>query len=309
MFESILGIKKPIFGLDIGHVTIKLVQIKGTGTSARLWGAIEVPIPEDSLNKEGIREKQQLASIITQAMKNAKPHPITAKIAASALPEYLVYTKLLDVPKMSQKEISKNIPYQIKEVFPISPKDVYADWQIVGQKKDQLEVFVVAAPIVLVNSVAEVVSLANMELMGLETKPIAITRALVDPNDMGSYLILDIGAKTSGLTCYSAQAIRLTSTLSIGCDNLKSNTKASIETLSAETLNLYKYYQNRIDRAGVFTKIILAGGGANITDIAVSIEKSTNIKTEIGQPRFPIDNFDPRFATALGLAMKEILIT
>ena len=308
MFEGILGIRKPTFGLDIGYQTLKVVQIKGKGRGAHLLGAAEVAIPANILNKDGIKEKQKLAQIIAHAMKAAKPHSISARIVSSALPESLVFTKSLDVPKMSAEELNKNIPYQATEFFPIPPQETYMDWQIVGahQANNTLEVLVVAAPKALVDSLIETVSLAGLELMGLETKPSSVTRAVVLENDPGPYLVLDIGAKSSGLTCYDLGTIKLTSTAGVGGDDLQKEFNESCKVLASEIIHLIKYYQNRIGQAQVFKEVILAGGGANIAKFTASLEGLTKIKTIVGQPLVKLQNYDPKFATAIGLAMKEI---
>jgi cell division ATPase FtsA len=117
---------------------------------------------------------------------------------------------------------------------------------------------------------------------------------------------LDIGAKTSGLTCYDEQTIKLTSTAALGGDEIQKDFENSLKSLSQEVIHLIKYYQNRIGKASVFRKIILCGGGANIEKVTQTIENLTKIKTEIGLPQINLKGYDPRFATAIGLAMKEI---
>jgi len=308
LFESILGIKKPTFGLDIGYKTLKVCQVKGSGQQAHLLGAAEVTIPEGTLTKDGVRNKEKIAEQILQAVKIAKPHGISAKIVSSALPESLVFTKSLDLPQMTLQEINKNIPYQATEFFPLPVDETYMDWQIVGENKANatVEVLVVAAPKNLVNSLNETVASVGFELMGLETKPSAVARALVAPKDPGPYLLLDIGAKTSGLTCYDEQTIKLTSTAALGGDEIQKDFENSLKSLSQEVIHLIKYYQNRIGKASVFRKIILCGGGANIEKVTQTIENLTKIKTEIGLPQINLKGYDPRFATAIGLAMKEI---
>ncbi|OGD57142.1 hypothetical protein A2V71_01765 [Candidatus Berkelbacteria bacterium RBG_13_40_8] len=308
MFEGVLGIKKPTFGLDIGYQTLKVVQIKGKGSGAHLIGAAEVAISPGVLTKEGVREPQKVAAVIKEAMKIAKPHSVSARIVSSALPESLVFTKSLSLPKMTLQEINKNIPYQATEFFPIPAEETHMDWQIVGTNptNNTIEVLVVAAPKVLVSSLIETVKIAGLELMGLETKPVAVTRALVPQNDPGPYLLLDIGAKTSGLTCYDRGTIRLTSTAAIGGDEIQKDFAESLKVLASEAIHLMKYYQNRIGQAQIFKKVILAGGGANIAKVSETIESLTKIKTEIGMPQVKLKAYDPRFATAMGLAMKEI---
>ena len=308
MFEGVLGIKKPTFGLDVGYQTLKVVQVKGRGRGTHLIGAAEVPIPAGMLNKDGVRDKKKLAQAITQAIQAAKPHRISAQFVSSALPESLVFTKSLDLPKMTPAEINKNIPNQATEFFPIPPQDTYMDWQIVGQypTNNTIEVLVVAAPKVLVNALVETVKLAGLELMGLETKPSSLVRALIPPGNLEPTIILDIGAKISGLTCFDQQTIKLTSTVAVGGDEIKKDFDTAIKALATEIMHLVKYYQNRIGQAQVFKKVVLAGGGANIKNVPETLTDLTKIQTALGTPWANLKTYDPRFATALGLAMKDI---
>lgn len=307
MFEGILGIKKATFGLDIGHATMKMVQVKGTGVTARLAGAVEVAVPENSITKEGIKEKKKIAAIIKAAIGEAKPSPISAKIVASALPESLVFTKLIDLPQMTKKELEKNIPYQATEFFPLPVEETYMDWQVVGTlPNNSIEVLVVAAPRVLVNDLTETVKLAGFELMGLETKPIALIRALMRTKEPGPVILIDIGATNTALICFDQGTLKLTSTLTFGGDEIKLEPAEKIKDLSAEVIHLIKYYQNRLGQAQVFKKIILAGGGANIHQVPIVLQQLVKIKTEVGQPLIHLKNYDPKYAASIGLAMKEI---
>ena len=308
MYEGVLGLKKPILGLDIGYETLKVMQLQGEGPSAKLFGVAEIPIEEKILTKEGIKNKKAAVDKILLALRNAKPHSITARLVSSALPESLVFTKSIDLPKMNEEEINKNIPYQASEFFPIPAGEMYIDWQIVGSlpNNNQVDVLVVGAPKVIVNSIAEVIKMAGLELASLETKPVADVRALIPPHDAGPYLLMDIGAKTSSIICFDQGTIKLTSTVSAGGDDITSNFQPSINTLSSETVHLVKYYQNRIGQATIFKKIILAGGGSNIPQANVAIEKATRIKTEISWPIIKTKTYNPKFATVVGLAMKTI---
>ena len=306
MFEGALGVKKPIFGLDIGRETLKIIQVKGVSVNANLIGAVEVPVPKNTLTKEGVKQKEQIAQIIREAAGAARPHPINAKIVSSALPESLVFTKNLNLPKMAAAEIAKNIPYQAKDFIPIPPEETYLDWQIVAELPNSTyEILVVASPKVLVDSLIETVKLAGFELLGLETKPVALTRALIPPKDPGPYLILDIGAQNCGLTCFDKGTIKLTSTITYGGNQIKKDPDI-LKSLASEITHLTKYYSNRMGQTEPFKKVILAGGGANIPKVPEVLEKLSKISTQIGVPIIKIKNYDPKFASALGLALKEI---
>lgn len=308
MYESVLGLNKPIFGLDIGYSTLKVMQLKGEGPGARLLGVAEVQIEAKTLGKGGIKDKKKAAEAILAAMKAAKPRPISARVVSSALPESLVFTKSIDLPQMSPQEINKNIPYQAGEFFPVPPNEMYMDWQIVGQLpgKNSVDVLVVAAPKIIVDSFAEVVKMAGLELSSLETKPVADTRALIAPRDYNPYLVIDIGAKTSSIICFDQGTIKLTSTVSCGGDDLATNFQPNNDNLASEIIHLIKYYQNRIGQATIFRKILLCGGGANTPNLAPSLEKAIRVKTEISWPVIKTKTYNPKFATVIGLAMKRI---
>ncbi|MBM2821100.1 MAG: type pilus assembly protein PilM [Candidatus Berkelbacteria bacterium] len=172
--------------------------------------------------------------------------------------------------------------------------------------KNLVDVLVVAAPKKIVDSFAQTIQAAGLELESLETKPVSVTRALIGPNDKNPYLVLDIGAKTSSLICFDQGTIKLTSTISCGGDDLAKDYQANVDNLASEIIHLVKYYQNRIGQATIFLKIILAGGGANTPNIAATLEQSTKIKTEITWPIIKTKTYNPKFASVLGLAMKKI---
>jgi len=308
MYESVLGFKKPVLGLDIGYKTLKVMQLRGDRPGAGLVGVTEIEIPPKSLSKEGIKDKKKIAQVILEAMRNARPHPITARVVSSALPESLVFTKSIDLPAMSPQEINKNIPYQAGDFFPVPTNEIYMDWQVVGRLagSNTNDVLVVAAPKLTIDSFAETVKMAGLELSSLETKPVADARALILPGDINPYLILDIGAKTSSLTCYDQGTIKLTSTISIGGDDLVEDFQPNLKSIATEITHFVKYYQNRIGQATIFQKIILAGGGANTEGIAKAIETATRVKTEIGWPIIKTKTYNPKYATVIGLAMKRI---
>ena len=308
MYESVLGLNKPIFGLDIGYSTLKVMQLRGEGTGARLLGVAEVQIEPKTLGKDGIKDKKKAAESIIAAMKAARPHQISARIVSSALPESLVFTKSIDLPQMSPAEINKNIPYQAGEFFPVPPSEMYMDWQIVGQLpgKNSIDVLVVAAPRLIVDSFAEVVKQAGLELSSLETKPVSDSRALIPPRDLGPYLIVDVGAKSSSIICFDQGTIKLTSTVSCGGDDLTKDFQPNNDNLAYEIIHLIKYYQNRVGQATIFRKILLCGGGSNVPNMAPSLEKATRIRTEISWPVIKTKTYNPKFATVIGLAMKKI---
>jgi len=64
-----------VFGLDIGFETIQLCELKKSGRSVSVSGYIKEEIKERILDKDRIKNKAAVATLIKEACHNAKPHP------------------------------------------------------------------------------------------------------------------------------------------------------------------------------------------------------------------------------------------
>ncbi|MEI6040085.1 MAG: pilus assembly protein PilM [Candidatus Berkelbacteria bacterium] len=304
MFDTKLS--QPILGLDIGQKTMKIVQIQGSGRNTQIVGAAEIEIPINAITKDGVKDKEKIAEILKQTVSNPKNN-FTTKYISSALPESLVFTETILVNKVSNKELAKNISLEASKFCPIPAGETYLDWQITNDApNNMLEVLVVAAPKILVDSLVETIELAGLEPIGLETKPLAYCRALLSTKEKGPLIIVDIGAQGTNLTCFDTGVIKYTSIVTIGGDRITEYMTTGSQALIDEINHLMKYYENKTGKLQIFKKIILTGGGANIPELRGIIENDTRIQTVTGTPQFKIKNFDPKFSVALGLAMKEI---
>jgi type IV pilus assembly protein PilM len=308
MFENFFGSHKTTFGLDIGYKTLKVAQIKRGSRSMKIVGYNEVPLIEGALQKNGVKDKNKVAKTIRDACALAKPHRITAQAVTSALPESLVFTKIISLPAIKPTEVDKVIPHEASDFFPLPQKDIYMDWQLIGSNaKNQVEVLVIAAPRSLVDAYVEMIRIAGRELVYLETKPAALTRALIDPDSKDIYLILDIGAKSSGVTILEAGMIKLTTTIGVGGDQIAADFAKNMLTVGESIAKLIKYYEGRKAKIPKIKMIKLSGGGANIAGISSYLTKMLKVSTEVGVPFLgaKLSGYDPKYATVIGLAMRK----
>lgn len=297
--------KEPVFGLDIGHETLKVAVVSLHGDRADIVSLAEVPIPKGAKTPKGIKDKDIVAQKIKEAKAAAKPKRIGLATCISALPESLVFTKVIELPKMTEAEIAKAMPFQISHFFPISQEEAYFDWAVLGAgpKSDTLEALVVAAPKTLVEDFMYVVEKSGSELVALETKPAALTRLFTKPGIKGGMIIVDIGAIVTGIDIVDDGNLRLTATVDAGAEQLKTNL-SGLATIADEVKNLVKYYVNRLQEKTEFTTVALCGGGANLRGVPEALSKELKISVAVGKPAFVIENYNPAFATAIGLALR-----
>ncbi len=294
-------IKPAGFGLDIGLRSLKIAQVSGPD----LIGVNAANIPEGSFSHNGIKDKQILADIIKKSLAEAKPQPITSKFVYSGLPESLVFTKFLTIPEASSDELTRYITNEAIKFFPMQANEIYLDWEVAGQTPEgATEVLAVAASKKTVDDLVETMNLAGLEMLNIETKPLALTRALISAKENELILMADIGAKVTSLVILDNRTIRLTSVVKIGGDQLATDLAGSVQVLSQEISHLMKYYQNKLLQAKIFKKIILAGGGSNVQGAVEALEQSIHTQTVVGRPAIKTKSYDPAFSVAVGLAMK-----
>ena len=132
MFSSISGLHQNVMGLDIGSDNIKVVELKSVGSRFKLVGYAGAVITPHVLTKEGLAQGEAVAKKIISACESAKPNPIRSRLVATALPEELVFSKTLTIPRMKPHEIAKVVPSEAAEFFPVPINELLLDWTVLG---------------------------------------------------------------------------------------------------------------------------------------------------------------------------------
>lgn len=322
----------PVFGLDIGFETIKLCQVKKHGHNVSIVGTSDIPITDRILDKDRIKNKAATANAIREACRKAKPHSITAKKIVSALPETFVFSKTIRLPKMSRKELETSVPNEAAQYLPIPLSDVYVDFHVLITHPDEslVDVLIAAAPKRLVDDYVEMAKMAEMELVALETKPIAVGRALIPENSKIGIAIVHIGTELSRISIWDMGKISLVTTVPIGKNQIFeyfTSVNPSIENVTKIELSkpvedspanplsqiidsiteAIRYHQNRGYQPSKISQIDICGSAAIIKNIDSYIEKATKIKARIAQPAYFLRNkISPDLTTAFGLALREV---
>ncbi len=328
---SFLGSGDHAFGLDIGFETLKLCEVaKITSKGVEIWGTVEYPITEPILDRDRIRDMSAASNMIKEACRKATPHPIRAKKIVTALPETFVFSKTIQMPKMSDKELATAVPNEAAQYLPIPITEVYVDFQILSTHPDEalMDVLVAASPKKLVDDYVEMAKMAGMELAALETKPIATGRAIIK-DKTNSIVIVHIGTELTRIGIWNKGNIRLVTTASVGKNqivekvssivpgikevtdiNLKEQASApaaAFNEIIDEVLDAIRYHQNRSYKPGPISEIEICGSAANINGIEDYFAQQTNIKCIVSAPNITnVKNLDPQFIPSLGLALRKV---
>lgn len=300
---------------------IKSIRVNASLPSHSIFHAIiTIPAPKD--------KKQPIKPLIENQVKKLLPMPIEEMILDSTIIDKEKVTKVEEGKKDTKKEAP-------------SPKE----GQPRGSSK-HIRVLVSGAPKTLVAKYVSVFKLAKVQLASLETEAFALIRSLVGKDksrimvvDIGyertNISIVDKGlpflhrsikaggmnvtkmiAKQMGISDSEAEQTKMD--LAVGKQqNIPPVLKEAMMPILHEIkYSLQLFNQQAFHNNSTVEKIIITGGSAHLPQIDSFLSEALNINVYLGDPwarvatpvglRPVLDEIGPRFAVAVGLAMKEL---
>ncbi len=188
--------KSSYLGLDVGYGGMKLVELRNEKGRARLVTYAYVNMPSDSLDKSMLNDPAGSAEILKQMLTKARA---TTKRVAAALPLSSVFSTVLSVPSVEEKEVKDLAFAQVKKLLPWPIEEAAVDLKVIDKvekseaTKASTRVLVSAAPKSLVTKYTELFKLAGLEAVALETEGFAEIRALIG-KDKSTIMLLDLGS-------------------------------------------------------------------------------------------------------------------
>lgn len=188
------------FGLDIGTTSIKVVWFSQQKEGLLLNAALSAPTPPRGMLSESPLDLELMAQAIKQIIEEGK---ITTPYVNVALPENQVYTKVVEMPALSDKELSSAIYWEAEQHIPVPLPNITLDWKVLerpkeGQTEGKMQVLLVGAPTALLTKYQKVLGMAGLTIVSMETEILSAIRALIT-KDSPNTLIAQIGAVNTSL--------------------------------------------------------------------------------------------------------------
>lgn len=309
-------------GVDIGSASIKIVELDDYNGTPRLvtYGFIDDVPDIKNIDKKETQEK--IAKIINKICDKSKTQ---SKRAITALPNYSVFNSIIKIQSgLKKDELALEIKSQARKVFPLELEEMYLDWKFLpGEeqkfkaKKEFAKILITGASKSLVKNYIDLVKMAGLSLVSLETESFALARSLVG-KDSANIMIVDLGNATTEISIISKGTPVFNRSIEIGginFTNILSNTLGmdfqTAERLKKDTGITKEEVNGKMEFAQVnkklfgpiineinysfrtfqeenqgeqVEKIILCGGGANIKNIVEYFESTFNKRVFIGDP-------------------------
>ncbi|MBI2007490.1 MAG: type IV pilus assembly protein PilM [Candidatus Blackburnbacteria bacterium] len=306
-----------MLGLDIGLKSIKAVELEPQGDKFTLVAAGVTGTPPNGLSDL----EQDLAATGAAVKKLIGDAKITVREANISLPESSVFTRLIELPDLTDEEISSAVSWQAESYIPIPVEEANIDYQIVNRRSPQggqqgaVEVLLVAAPKALVDKYVRVAALSGLAIAGVETELIALSRAIAPQNQ--TVLVVDLGGSSTnlavvkngqvmfsrsvptggmafaravakGLSVSLEQAEEYKKAYGLAKKQLEGKVRAALEPplgiIAEEMKKAIQYYKGELKKEDAVNEAILSGGAVGMPELATFLAEQLGIEIRIGDP-------------------------
>ncbi len=199
---------KAIFGMDIGHTSIKVMQSSFGDPNAKnkkpsIIGYGANTFANSAIDDGVIVKPEIIASAAKEMFDKKLIGDITTNRAVIAIPAYRVFTRYLVLPKLKPNEIEDATKLEVEQYIPTPIDELYLDYEIANENSANTEVFFVGIPKKIVDSYLELAAILNIETILIEPTLNSSGRLFsFDKNNNIASVIMDFGSQSSDMSIY-----------------------------------------------------------------------------------------------------------
>jgi len=333
-------------GLDIGSKTIKVVELKPHGDKLALKSAGAVGYSGAHL--EQIQDDQSLAQIAQTIKKLISDAKISSRDVSISLPESQVFTRILKFPLLNEQEIASAVKWEAEEYIPLPLNEAVIQHVVLERQETknppQTLVLLTAAARNLVQKYVNLLAMANINVVGVETELMSMTRSMAP--QAGVAVLVDFGARSTDIAIVKdeqlffsrsvptageaftravAQALGVTPqqaeeykrTYGLDENQLEGKVGRALlpifKTVTEEIKKAVHYFQLDV-KADAPSSVILAGGTAGMPGVSQAFTRLLGSEVVIGNAfsKIVVDadsaknlaGYAPLYTVAVGLAMR-----
>jgi type IV pilus assembly protein PilM len=270
---SILSGISVFFGLDIGTTAVRLVELRGSGSTKVLAKYAYVNLPIGLSQSDSKSDQQKLGEIIRNLVQQAK---VGTRNVAVGLPSGRVFTTVVDIDRLTPDELAKSIRYQADSLIPTPLETSKMDWALLGDSpkdKSKIEVILTSVPNDFIERQLDMLELIGLNVIAFEPDSLALTRALVLPSTAAPHMVLDVGYRSTDLVICMQGGPRLTRSIPTGSEAL---VRAAAQSLNIDEKQaqqfVFKFGVSKDKLEGQIYNAIINNVDVLITEIDKSIK-------------------------------------
>ncbi len=201
----------PVAGVDFSDATMRFVRLAQHSQGLLPASFGEATLPEGCLQGGKVVDEKRFTEFLLDTKKQ-----YNLSYVRVAIPESQVYSFTLTMDISVAEDIRGAIELVIEDNIPLKVIETVFDYHVLTVTESNIVVQVAAVSEQIVNSFLNCFSDAGLIPVGFELDGQAAARALIDPHDKDSYMIVDFGGKRTGITIVTNGVAVYTSTLEFG---------------------------------------------------------------------------------------------
>jgi len=237
----LFGKPKSQLGLDIGTSNIKVAQLRPKDDKFVLETYGLVNVSYQISNKDSQNSIKRTADLLKTLFEKAG---ITTNRVVASLPSSVVFTSVIEMPKIPENELAGAIEFEAKKYVPLPLEEVALSWSVIEDKRVKItkdsnlgnfktasenlnKVLLTAVPNIVIDNYLRLFQEAGLDPLALEIEALSLIRSLVGEED-NIVLLIDIGAKNTSLNLVDGGYLRLSKNLNLGGDTVTTSIAQSL---------------------------------------------------------------------------------
>jgi type IV pilus assembly protein PilM len=315
---------KPLFGLDIGHGSLKVMQVETppVGPTPKnfrphLIGYGFMEFDKAAQDNGVVTQPEIIAKAAKELFDKHLIGNITTRRVALAIPAYRTFTRSLNLPKLAAKELAASVELEAEQYISLPLDQLYLDYEVVRETADGLDVLLVAVPRNIVDSYLELTQIIGLETVLIEPTLSSSGRLfMVDQQSDVASIIIDFGSQSSdisivdkhvlvagtvqgggesftasirkqlGVTTQEAGLIKTRYGLGVSKQQaaIKETLEPTLAQIVKEIRRMIRYYEERYGSSRPIGQIITLGGGANMPGLSEYLTEALRLAVRHTDP-------------------------
>jgi type IV pilus assembly protein PilM len=292
---------KPIFGFDIGHGSLKVMQIERDGKKGRVIGYGTASFDGNSIEDGVITNHEAIAKATLDLFNGQLIGDITTHRAVVAIPAYRTFSRLISLPPMTGKELKEAVELEAEQYIPMPLDELYLDYNIIHRDAEKIDLFAIAVPKKIVDSHIQLMKVMGLEAVGVGTTIDAAGQLFLQDSQSDSPAVLiDFGSLSADISIFDKNLLvsgtvsgggevftnRIRDTLGVsqseahiiktkyglGASKKQKEILTALDPvlsqLAQEIRRMIRYYEERYGAERKITQVVTLGGGANMPGLS-----------------------------------------
>lgn len=309
---------KPVFGLDIGFNSVKVMQVDSTGKKNVVTGYGVSTFDTKAIDNGTIVDHESIAASILDLFQKHLVGDITTSRVVMSVPAARTFTRILTLPQLDEKDMDAAVRLEAEQYIPVPIDDLYIDYEQIRMNDKGRDILVVAIPKKIIDSYTDLTKILGLEVVIMETTLASTGRLFAHTDQQGvPTAVIDFGSVSADVTIYDNKQLVVTGTVPGGGDDfttliseslgvsrqeahviktkyglgvskkqkeIQTALKPKLDVITKEIKRMIRYYEERSNTKKKIDQVITLGGGANMPGLSEYLTNSLRVPVHSCNP-------------------------